>query len=137
MVGQYHSLTQKGRILDILPTETANRKYDADTVIHRPTHAIIPGLVNAHNHAPMALFRGFADDLPLVKWLHDHIFPAESKWVSPSFVRYEVQNGASNMTRDGTKLAIGEMLCSGTTCFTDMYFFSEESAREAARVGMR
>lgn len=80
-------LTVQGKIVDILPTELANKRYDADTVIFRPTHALIPGLINSHNHAPMALFRGFADDLPLAKWLNDHIFPAESKWVSPSFVR--------------------------------------------------
>jgi 5-methylthioadenosine/S-adenosylhomocysteine deaminase len=74
---EHHSVVigANGRIEDILPTEMANKKYDADTVIHKSRHALIPGLINSHNHAPMALFRGFADDLPLVgmiqEWTHN------------------------------------------------------------------
>lgn len=78
-----------------------------------PGHAVLPGFVNAHGHAAMSLFRGMADDMPLMNWLNDHIWPAESKWVNEDFVR------------DGSKLAIAEMLRSGTTCFADMYFFPQ------------
>nr|GFD60688.1 5-methylthioadenosine/S-adenosylhomocysteine deaminase-like isoform X1 [Tanacetum cinerariifolium] len=70
-----------------------------------------PGLINAHGHAAMTLFRGLADDLPLMTWLQDHIWPAEGKWVDEDFVR------------DGTDIAIAEQLKGGITCFSDMYFF--------------
>ncbi len=73
----------------------------------------------------MSLFRGMADDLPLMEWLKDRIWPAEQRWVSPKFVE------------DGTQLAIAEMIRSGTTCFDDMYFFADEAAAVASAVGMR
>ena len=76
-------------------------------------------------HASMSLLRGFADDYPLQTWLQDYIWPAEGKWVSDEFVH------------DGTELAMGEMLLSGTTCFHDMYFFPEKVGRLAERIGMR
>jgi len=85
---------------------------------------IMPGLVNSHTHAAMTLFRGLADDLPLMEWLHDHIFPAESRITA-------------DMVYQGTLLACAEMLLSGTTCFCDMYLFEEEVARAAAEAGMR
>ncbi|MDH4135063.1 MAG: TRZ/ATZ family hydrolase, partial [Gammaproteobacteria bacterium] len=84
-----------------------------------------PGLVNAHTHAAMSLFRGLADDLPLMDWLQNHIWPAEGRWVSAEFVF------------EGTELAIAEMLKSGTTCFNDMYFFPEAAAQAARDAGMR
>src|SRR5690606_35412686 len=84
-----------------------------------------PGLVNTHGHAAMSLLRGIADDLPLMTWLEDHIWPAEGRWVSEEFV-YQ-----------GTLLAIGEMIRSGTTCFADMYFFPEASAKAASEAGIR
>ena len=114
-----------GKIVEVLPTVNAAKKYRATETIDLPQHALIPGLVNAHTHSAMSLFRGLADDLPLMDWLNHHIWPAEAKWVSPDFVR------------DGTELAIAEMLKSGTTCFSDMYFFPDVTARACHDAGMR
>jgi 5-methylthioadenosine/S-adenosylhomocysteine deaminase len=88
-------------------------------------HALIPGLVNAHTHAAMSLFRGLADDLPLMTWLQQHIWPAEARFGDRQFVR------------EGTRLAAYEMLRGGTTCFNDMYFFPDEAAATATEVGIR
>lgn len=114
-----------GKIHDILPQQRASEKYQPATVEHLAQHALIPGFVNAHTHAAMALLRGIADDLPLMEWLHRHIWPLEQRWVSEAFVR------------DGIELAMAEMLRGGITCFNDMYFFPEVTAREASRHGMR
>ncbi len=123
---EHHSLAIKdGRILDILPQNEARARYQADHDIERGEHALIPGLVNAHTHAAMSLLRGLADDLPLMDWLNHHIWPAETQWVSDEFVR------------DGSQLAMAEMLRGGTTCFNDMYFFPEVTARAATEAGMR
>jgi len=122
----HHSLAiRDGRILDILPGAVARTRYTARDVIELPTHALIPGLVNAHTHAAMSLFRGLSDDLPLMDWLTKHIWPAETKWISPEFVR------------DGVRLAAAEMLKSGTTCLNDMYFFPEDAAAALREAGMR
>ncbi len=86
---------------------------------------ILPGLINAHTHAPMVLFRGLADDLELMDWLENHIFPAEAEFVDEEFVRW------------GTRLACLEMLRGGITTFVDMYYFEETIAREAERCGLR
>jgi 5-methylthioadenosine/S-adenosylhomocysteine deaminase len=85
---------------------------------------ILPGLVNTHTHAAMALFRGLADDLPLMTWLNDHIFPAEAK-LTPEMVRV------------GTRLACAELIRSGTTCFCDMYLFEAAVAEAARQCGLR
>lgn len=123
---EHHAVAvQDGRIVDVLPIERAADKFRAREVIDLPRHALIPGLVNAHTHAAMSLFRGLADDLALMDWLQNHIWPAEAKWVNPAFVR------------DGTELAIAEMLKSGTTCFSDMYFFAEDTAHVCLEVGVR
>ena len=114
-----------GRIEAILPQDEAGRRYRAESRVSLPGHAIIPGLVNAHTHAAMSLFRGLADDLPLMRWLNDHIWPAEQKWVSDGFVR------------EGTRLAVAEMFRGGTTCFNDMYFYPDEAAKTASEAGMR
>lgn len=114
-----------GHIADVLPSAQARQQYTAREEVTLPEHALIPGLVNTHTHAAMTLFRGFADDLPLMVWLNDHIWPAESRWVSESFVR------------DGTRLAAAEMIMSGTTCFNDMYFFPDIVARVAQDAGIR
>ncbi|VAW60441.1 S-adenosylhomocysteine deaminase; Methylthioadenosine deaminase [hydrothermal vent metagenome] len=114
-----------GRIADILPSADASNLYSASIEKNYTQHLLMPGLINAHTHSPMSLFRGIADDLPLEDWLHNHIWPAEAKWVSDEFVR------------DGTQLAIAEMLRSGTTCFNDMYFFPEVTARLARDIGIR
>ncbi len=122
----HHSIAvHGGKIVEVLPTKDAAKKYRATETVDLNTHAVIPGLVNAHTHAAMSLFRGLADDLPLMDWLNHHIWPAEAKWVSESFVR------------DGTELAIAEMLKSGTTCFSDMYFFPDVTARACHEAGMR
>jgi 5-methylthioadenosine/S-adenosylhomocysteine deaminase len=86
---------------------------------------IMPGLINAHNHAAMSLLRGAADDMPLQTWLNQYIFPAESAFVSPEFVYL------------GTCLSAMEMALSGTTTFADAYFFMEKSAEASADVGLR
>ena len=122
----HHSIAiQHGRIAAVLPTAEATRSFRARETVELPQHVLIPGLINAHTHAAMSLFRGLADDLPLMDWLQNHIWPAEAKWVSPEFVR------------DGTQLAIAEMLKGGTTCFSDMYFFPEATAHAARDAGMR
>jgi 5-methylthioadenosine/S-adenosylhomocysteine deaminase len=113
-----------GRILDILPTAEAD-KYQAASRHNLSTHALIPGLINAHTHASMNLMRGLADDLPLMTWLNDHIWPAEHKWVNEEFVA------------DGTRHAIAEMLRGGVTCFNDMYFYPDVTAHVCAEAGMR
>lgn len=114
-----------GVIIEILPSQSADEKYCANTVHHLHGHALIPGLINSHTHAAMSLMRGLADDLPLMTWLNDHIWPAEERFVGEEFVR------------DGTQLAIAEMLRGGTTCFNDMYFYPEITGRVAATAGMR
>jgi 5-methylthioadenosine/S-adenosylhomocysteine deaminase len=114
-----------GRIVDVLPIDEADQRYRPRARHDRPNHALLPGLVNAHTHSPMALFRGFADDLPLEIWLHEHIWPAEARWVGPELVA------------DGTRLAIAEMLAGGVTCFSDMYFHADVTGAVAAEIGMR
>lgn len=114
-----------GRIVEILPQPQAEIKYSAAVNLSLPAHTLIPGLINAHTHAAMSLLRGLADDLPLMAWLNDHIWPAETRWVSAEFIR------------DGTELAMTEMLRGGITCFNDMYFFPEVTARAARTCGMR
>ncbi len=94
-------------------------------MLNLPAHVLMPGLINLHTHAAMTLMRGLADDLPLMEWLNDHIWPAEAKHVSPS------------SCYDGTLLACAEMLRGGITCFNDMYFFPEQAARAALDAGMR
>ncbi len=114
-----------GRIVEILPTEAATKRYQAREVVHLADHALIPGLVNAHTHAAMSLLRGLADDLPLMTWLEKHVWPAEARWVAPEFVR------------DGVRLAAAEMLRGGTTCFNDMYFFPDATAQAVSQIGIR
>ena len=121
-----HSLLIEQNIIkDILPTRDARQTYSHVGEIELPNQLLMPGFVNCHGHAAMNLFKGLADDLPLMTWLEKHIWPAEGQWVSEDFVR------------DGTKLAVAEMLRSGTTCFSDMYFFPEVAADVAAEAGMR
>ncbi len=118
-------LVEDGRIRAVLPAERLGSE-EPDLAIRRlPGCALIPGLINAHAHSAMALMRGLADDLPLMRWLEDHIWPAEQRWVGPDFVRA------------GSELAIAEMLAGGTTCFNDNYFFPDVTARCAIDAGMR
>jgi len=121
-----HALAiQAGKILEILPAEQARAKYQPKSVHELPQHALIPGLINAHTHASMSLMRGLADDLPLMTWLNEHIWPAEGRWINEEFIA------------DGTRLAIAEMIRGGTTCFNDMYFFPEVTGKVCAAAGMR
>lgn len=125
VLDHYSLAIHHGRIKAILPSEQAKTDFEAKTVVELADHALIPGLINAHTHASMNLFKGLADDLPLMDWLNKHIWPAEQKWVGEEFVT------------DGTRLAIAEMIRSGTTCFNDMYFFPDMTARVSAAAGMR
>ena len=112
------------RISAVAPREEFAR-CNPGRVLDLPGHVLAPGLINAHGHAAMALLRGYADDQPLMPWLEQHIWPAEAAHVSESFVR------------DGVQLAAMEMLRSGTTTFSDMYFFPDVSARVAREAGLR
>lgn len=114
-----------GRIRALMPSQEARRSIQAQRVIELPGHLLIPGLVNAHTHAAMTLMRGLADDLPLMTWLHQHIWPTEKRWIDPGFVG------------DGTRLAVLEMLRGGVTCYNDMYFYPEVTAQVTAEAGMR
>jgi 5-methylthioadenosine/S-adenosylhomocysteine deaminase len=118
-------LVQGDRIAAILSQSEADERYRAKEVIDLPSHVVLPGLINTHGHAAMSLFRGMADDLPLMTWLNDHIWPAEGEFISETFIA------------DGTQLAMAEMLRTGTTTFSDMYFFPEIVAQLAHDVGMR
>jgi 5-methylthioadenosine/S-adenosylhomocysteine deaminase len=122
----YHSLVVRGgTIVDLLGTEEAHNRYTAQEHVVLADHALIPGLINLHTHGAMTLLRGLADDLPLMEWLKNHIWPAENRHVSAQFVR------------DGTLLACAEMIRGGITCFNDMYFFPESSAEAALEAHMR
>ena len=114
-----------GLIEAVLPAAEAAQRFASYDKVVLDEHALIPGLVNAHTHAAMALMRGLADDLPLMRWLEEHIWPAEMKHVSPAFVK------------DGTLLACAEMLRGGITCFNDMYFSPGAAAEAALEAGMR
>jgi 5-methylthioadenosine/S-adenosylhomocysteine deaminase len=123
---EHHSLViDSGRIIDLLPTELAQQKYQATNTENLSDHALLPGFINCHTHAAMTLMRGVADDLPLMDWLQNHIWPLEQKWVGEAFVK------------DGTDLAIAEMIRGGTTCFNDMYFFPNITAQQASHHGIR
>ncbi|MGD9952547.1 MAG: TRZ/ATZ family hydrolase [Burkholderiales bacterium] len=114
-----------GRIEALLPAAEAASRFPGYARIDLPGHALLPGLVNAHTHAAMSLMRGLADDLPLMRWLEEHVWPAEGRHVSAEFVK------------DGTLLACAEMLRGGVTCFNDMYFFPEAALEAALVAGMR
>jgi 5-methylthioadenosine/S-adenosylhomocysteine deaminase len=112
-------------IVDVDRPETIAARYGAAETIDARGQIVLPGLVNTHTHAPMVMFRGLADDLALMDWLQKYIFPAEAKTVSPEFVR------------TGTRLAALEMIESGTTTYTDMYYFEEEIAKVTREAGLR
>jgi 5-methylthioadenosine/S-adenosylhomocysteine deaminase len=118
-------ILDQGHVLDILPIELAKRRYHAQKIISLDEHVLIPGLINLHTHAAMTLLRGLADDLPLMTWLQEHVWPAEKKWISTQFVR------------DGTLLACAEMLRGGVTCFNDMYYYPQAAAEGSRQAGMR
>lgn len=114
-----------GEIVAVGAAADVDKNYTAKTVIRAGGHAVVPGFVNAHTHAPMVLFRGIADDLDLMDWLTNYMFPAEAKNVDREFVKW------------GMRLAAAEMIRSGTTTFGDMYYFESDIAREAKAAGLR
>ena len=114
-----------GMIVEVLRCELAAGRYRGREVVHLDRHAVTPGFVNAHTHAAMTLLRGVGDDLPLMRWLTQRIWPLEKALVSPEFVY------------DGGRLAALEMLRSGTTCASDMYFYPDASIRAFRALGMR
>lgn len=118
-------IVQDGLIVEILPIAEARKKYVATSLICLDDHVLIPGLINLHTHAAMSLMRGIADDMPLMAWLNDHIWPAEKNILSMRYVH------------DATILACAEMLSGGITCFNDMYFYPQATAAAASQVGMR
>jgi len=113
------------RIVAVLPVTEAVARYSSYDRIDLADHVLIPGLVNLHTHAAMTLMRGMADDLTLMDWLKQHIWPAEMRHVCEDFVR------------DGAQLACAEMLLGGVTCFSDMYFYPQATAAAAITAGMR
>ena len=125
VLNNHSLLVRDGVIAALVPTADAEKNWATAEHIRLPYHVLIPGLVNLHTHAAMNLLRGYADDLPLMTWLHDHIWPAEGRHVSAAFVR------------DGTRLACLEMLMGGVTCFNDMYFFAEAAVEASVEAGIR
>jgi len=121
----YSVIVQNETIVDLLPTELARAQYTSTNVLSLDEHILIPGLINLHTHAAMNLMRGIADDLPLMQWLNEHIWPAERAVVSYDYVR------------DASLHACAEMLSGGTTCFNDMYFFPQATAAAVSQSGMR
>lgn len=123
---EHHSLVVKAdSIVDLLPTVEARKLYLASNVVNLGEHILIPGLINLHTHAAMNLMRGIADDLPLMQWLNEHIWPAERAVVAYDYVQ------------DASLHACAEMLSGGTTCFNDMYFYPQATAAAVNQAGMR
>lgn len=123
---EHHAVAVRdGRIVEVLPAVEARLRYEPRETIDRRHHVLLPGLVNAHTHAAMVLLRGRAEDLPLDPWLRKAIWPLERRWVDPEYVR------------DGTELAIAEMVRCGISCFADMHLWPEVVAQTAAAAHMR
>jgi 5-methylthioadenosine/S-adenosylhomocysteine deaminase len=118
-------IVDQGRIAALVPVAEADRDYAPRSRVSLPSHALIPGLINAHTHTGMTLLRGIADDVPLKPWLEDHIWPRESRFVAPDFVH------------DATLLGAAEMLRGGITCCNDMYFHPDAAAHAYEQAGMR
>jgi 5-methylthioadenosine/S-adenosylhomocysteine deaminase len=116
---------ESGAIVAVGEPAAIAAAYRGAETIDAAGAVVLPGLINTHTHAPMVLYRGLADDLALMEWLQKYIFPAEAKTVNAAFVR------------TGTRLAALEMIQSGTTLFTDMYYFEEEIARATKEAGLR
>jgi 5-methylthioadenosine/S-adenosylhomocysteine deaminase len=121
-----HAVVVDGqRIAAIVPAAELETRHPGIERLELPDRVLMPGLVNMHTHSAMALLRGLADDLPLMRWLHENIWPAEKIIMGPDYVRA------------GTRLAMAEMLRAGTTCFNDNYFFPDVAAEAATAAGMR
>lgn len=124
-LSQHGLAVANGRILALLPAAEARQRFRPRQTVELPGQVLLPGLVNLHTHAAMSLLRGYADDLPLMRWLSERIWPAEARHADAGFVR------------DGTLLACAEMLRGGVTAFNDMYFFPEAAAQAVLQSGMR
>jgi 5-methylthioadenosine/S-adenosylhomocysteine deaminase len=126
VVLEHHAVAvDKGAIVALLPIAQARAAYTPRERVELGEHALIPGLVNCHTHNPMTLLRGLADDLPLMVWLQQHIWPVEGQVIGPEFVR------------DGVELAVAEMLRGGTTCANENYFFPDVIGATYRRLGFR
>lgn len=125
LLTDYSIAVNGGIIVAILPTHSAKQEYKGQQEYHLPDHILMPGLINAHTHISMNLLKGLADDLKIMAWLQNHIWPAEAAVISPEFVK------------DGALLAMAEMLRGGITCFNDNYFHMDELAEVVNQVGMR
>ncbi|MDP1766974.1 MAG: TRZ/ATZ family hydrolase [Methylotenera sp.] len=125
LLEHYSIVIQSGKIVDISPSASVSEQYQAIEIVQLTEHILIPGLINLHTHAAMSLMRGMADDLPLMPWLKQHIWPAEQAVVSERYVQ------------DATLLACAEMLSGGITCFNEMYFYPQAAATAANQAGMR
>ena len=125
LLENYALVLNNGFIVNMLPQSKAYELYRANSEQNFSHHALMPGFINSHTHAAMNLFRGLADDLELMDWLNNYIWPREKAWVS------------EHMVYDGSLLAIAEMIRCGTTCFNDMYFFPNATARAAEQAGLR
>jgi 5-methylthioadenosine/S-adenosylhomocysteine deaminase len=126
VVLENHAVAIDGeRIVALLPIDEARATYAPRERVELGEHALIPGLVNSHTHNPMTLLRGLADDLPLMVWLQQHIWPAEARVIGPEFVR------------DGVELAVAEMLRGGTTCANENYFFPDVIGATYRKLGFR
>jgi len=116
---------KNGKILDLDTQDLIFKKYEAQNLINKQNHVLLPGFINSHTHLAMSLLKGVADDLPLMTWLKDNIWPAESAFVSKEFVK------------DGAALALLESIQGGVTCVNDMYFYAEETAKIIHQAGIR
>ena len=126
VVLEHHAVAVRGDcIVDILPIAQARIAYAPYERVELGEHVLIPGLINTHTHNPMTLMRGLADDLPLMVWLQQHIWPVEAKVMGPEFVR------------DGVELAVAEMLRGGTTCANENYFFPDAIGATYRKLGFR
>lgn len=114
-----------GKIVAVLPSAEARDRFTAAEYVSRPTAVVMPGLINAHVHNPMTLMRGVADDLPLMRWLTEHIWPIEGAIMGPEYAAA------------GVELAVAEMLRGGTTCASENYFFPDVCAATYRRLGFR
>ncbi len=126
VVLEHHAVVvDADRIVALLPIAEARVAYAPRERVELGEHALIPGLINSHTHNPMTLLRGLADDLPLMTWLQEYIWPAEAKVIGPEFVR------------DGVELAVAEMLRGGTTCANENYFFPDAIGATYRKLGFR
>ena len=125
ILDNYSLIIQNGKILHLLPTTQSKKQYHSQNVFDLTTHAVTPGFVNAHTHAAMSLLRGIAEDYSLETWLEKRIWPIENALVTKEFVK------------DGTILAIAEMILGGTTCMNDMYYYPQIAGEVADKIGMR